>query len=133
MGLSSAKSVVRRLAQDDRGIHAILLYGSLGAGKTELANLITELWLCTSPTADGADGSCKACAAFGRGNSADILDIVPQGPSAIIKVNAIAKSSPEKDDPVPMLTFFRTPPLYSRHKIAIIHDAHRMNGTAANA
>jgi len=126
--------VVQRLAQDDRGIHAILLYGSKGVGKTELANIIAQTWLCNKPGPDGADGACRSCLAYGRGNSPDLLLIEPQGLSNIIPNKAITNSSPEKGDLlVPLLTFFRTPPLLSRHKVAIIRDAHRMNSTASNA
>jgi hypothetical protein len=133
LGLGSAKAVVRRLASRDSGIHAILLYGSKGSGKSELANLIAEFWLCTQPTEEGADGACRACAAFGRGNSADLLIVSPSGPSAIIRNSAIVNDKPANDEPIPILTFFRTSPMLSRHKVAVIHDAHRMNSSAANA
>jgi DNA polymerase-3 subunit delta' len=42
-------------------------------------------------------------------------------------------NSKKVDDPVPLLGFFRTPPLMARHKVAIIHEADRMNGAACNA
>jgi len=133
IGLESAKRVIRSLAEEDRGIHAILLYGTQGTGKAELARLITELWLCTTPSSEGADGECRACSAFKRGHSPDVLNIVPLGLSSIIPVKAIFNDKPQDDDPLPLITFFRTSTLLSRHKVAIIHDAHRMNGAAANA
>ena len=134
VGLATAKHLVRRLAQDDRGVHALLLYGSRGTGKDVLANLLTELWVCTNISDEGADGTCRACAALGRGNSPDVLHIVPAGRSAIIPVTAITNDKiKDEDPPVPLLNFFRTPPMFARHKVAIIHDAHRMNHRAANA
>jgi DNA polymerase-3 subunit delta' len=133
IGLGTAKKVVRRLAGDERAIHAILLYGPKGAGKSELAKIVTKQWLCKEPTPEGADDTCRACMAYERGNSPDLLIIEPQGLSRIIKNDAIINASPEGDDPLPLLTFFRTSPMFSRHKVAIIRDAHRMNGSSANA
>lgn len=134
MGLSTAKNVVRMLAHHEAGVHAILLYGAKGAGKTELANVIAQLWLCTHPTAAGADGTCRACLAFDRGNSPDVLLIEPQGNSRIIRDRSITTpKDKEPDDPIPLVVFLRTPPISARHKVVIIRDAHRMNGASANA
>lgn len=133
IGLSSAKKVVRRLAVDDRAIHAILLYGPKGAGKTELARILAKTWLCREPSAGGPDDTCRACLAFNRGNSPDVLIIEPQGLSRIIKNEAITNQKPKDDEPTPLLSFFRTSPMYSRHKVALIFDAHRMNGSSSNA
>jgi hypothetical protein len=133
IGLTSAKKVVRRLAKDERAIHAILLYGPKGSGKTELARLLTKMWLCKQPTEDGPDDICRSCVAFNRGNTPDVLTIEPQGASRIILNKSIINPDPKEDDPVPLLRFFRTSPMYSRHKVALIFDAHRMNNSSANA
>lgn len=125
--------MVRRLATGGAGAHAVLLYGARGSGKGTLANLLAQAWLCREPTEDGADGACRACMAFERGNSPDLLRIAPTGNSSIIKVNAITEGKPSEDNPTPLLDFFRTPPLLSRHKVVVIREAHRMNGDASNA
>lgn len=95
--------------------------------------MVAQAWLCRQPTEEGADGSCRACAAFDRGNNADFLRIVPQGPSRIIPVKSITNDSPKDDDPTPVISFFRTMPMMSRHKVALIESAERMNASAANA
>jgi len=135
VGLGGAKKVIQRLSEDDRGIHALLIYGAKGSGKSVIADLISGLWLCNNPTAEGADGTCRSCVAYARGSSPDILHIVPVGSSRIIRLSAITPPDQLKPDdpPTQLLPFFRTPPLYSRHKVAIFHDAERMNGSAANA
>ena len=135
IGLRTAKNVIRRLALDDRGIHAILLYGPQGSGKTELANILTQLWLCREPSEEGADGTCRPCMAYARGNSPDVLLVEPQGKSNLIRIDAITESKETKagSDELPLLTFLRTQPLQARHKVAIILEAHRMNNRSSNA
>jgi hypothetical protein len=131
-GLDTAKKVVRRIATGEGGAHALLLYGAKGTGKNALARLLTQAWLCLSPTQDGADGTCRACGAYLRGASADVLHVAPTGPSSVIKISAITQSD-EKDAPVPILDFIRTPPLMARSKVVMIEQAHRMNNAAFNA
>ena len=134
IGLRTAKRVVRELAAGKSGVHAVLLYGAPGSGKNVLADLLAQAWLCRHPGPDGADGTCRPCGAFGRGTNADFLRIEPSGRSAIIGVKAITNDNPGSEDPpTPLLTFFRTYPLMSRNKVALINSAERMNGTAANA
>jgi len=133
LGLESAKRVVREIATGRTGVHAVLLYGAPGSGKNVLADLLAEAWLCRQPTERGADGECRACAAFERGMNADFLRIAPQGRSAIIPVKAITNDSPKDDDPVPAISFFRTMPLMSSHKVVLIESAERMNNAASNA
>lgn len=133
LGLAGAKRVVREIAGGGTAIHAVLLYGAPGSGKNVLANLLAQAWLCREPSEDGADGACRACGAFDRGTNADYLHIAPSGPSRIISVKAISNDSPGDDDPVPAITFFRTMPLMSRHKVVFIEGAERMNSASSNA
>jgi DNA polymerase-3 subunit delta' len=132
--LEGAKRVVRKLALDHAETHAVMFYGAQGSGKEELARILAQFWLCRSPGPDGADGECQACGAFGRGTNPDYLCVTPLGPSALITIRHFHTRPPEKeDDPRPLIPFFRTGPIMSRHKVAIITDAHRMNNDASNA
>lgn len=124
---------MRELANGRSGIHAVLLYGAPGSGKNLLADLVAQAWLCRNPGPDGADGECRACGAFERDTNADFLRVSPVGPSRIIPVKAITNDKPDEDDPIPIITFFRTMPLMSRHKVALIESAERMNASANNA
>jgi len=133
LGLDSAKRLVRELARGDIGAHAVLFYGAPGGGKMALSRILAQAWLCRQPTEDGADGVCKACAAFERGNNPDFLHIAPTGGSRIVKLNAIAETEPKNEEHAPLITFFRTMPLASSHRVAIIEDAHRMNADSSNA
>ncbi|HSI73503.1 MAG TPA: hypothetical protein VK934_10025 [Fimbriimonas sp.] len=133
VGLSSAKRLILRLARGDLGTHAVLLYGVPGSGKHELARLLTQAWLCNSPGEEGACGECRACMAFERGNAADFLSVAPQGTSRIIVSRQISEPKEKKpDDPIPLITFFRTLPVQARHRVGLIEDAHRMNTTTSN-
>jgi DNA polymerase-3 subunit delta' len=133
VGLTSAKRLILRLVSGEDGPHAVLLYGVPGSGKQELANLLAQGWLCQEPGAEGADGTCRACIAYERGNCADFLRVAPTGASRIIVVKAISNSEIKNDDPTPVTTYVRTLPMMARHKVILIEDAHRMNGAAASA
>ena len=133
-GLDGAKRLVLGLATGESGVHAVLLYGAPGGGTTALADALAQAWLCTRPGPQGACGECQSCRAFAREKNADLLHLRPEGKSRILKLGAIVPVKPADDDyPTPLKPFFRTGTLYARHKVAILHEAERMNGSAANA
>ncbi len=132
-GLEGAKRLVLGLATGDSGVHAVLLYGAPGGGTTALAGLLAQAWLCTQPGPAGACGVCQSCGAFERNKNADLLHLRPSGPSRIFKLGAITGEPFDEENPTPLKPFFRTGTLYARHKVAVLHDAERMNGDAANA
>lgn len=136
-GLRAAKLAVRKLATRESGVHAVLLYGVEGSGKDDLASFLAAAWLCRQVGENGPCGVCQACGAFQRHANADFQLIEPIGASNLIRVQAIFETDePEPPPPtptVPLQTFFRTQPLMSRNKVAIISQAERMNARAANA
>lgn len=134
IGLDSAKRVMRHLMAPENNVHAVLLYGASGSGKEELAKRLIQSWLCLTPDEGGADGTCRACGSFERGNSPDYLLVAPIGPSRIIGVRQITPSkTSQPDDSTPIKVFFRTLPLMSKRKVVLIQDADRMNAAAFNA
>src|SRR5437588_779045 len=77
---------------------------------------------------------CRSCLAFLKNNHVDVRRISPAGPSRITKVEKIASRQPRPGETDASLElFFRTPPLLAKRKVAVIQDAERMNGPAANA
>ncbi len=129
-GLKRAKETVRRFIASESPVHAVLLYGAEGAGKSALANEITRYWLGV-----GNDRYQKAVDAFDRGNSADVLRLTPVGPSSIIKLAHITEVDPADKEytGTPLRTFFRTLPIVAKNRVVIMHDAHRMNDAARNS
>ena len=132
-GLETAKKAVLGLAAGTSGVHAVLLYGAPGGGTTALAEALAQAWLCTQPGPQGACGACQSCRAFERGKNADLLHLRPSGPSRIFKLGAITGEPFDEENATALKPFFRTTSLYARHKVALLHDAERMNGDAANA
>jgi DNA polymerase-3 subunit delta' len=135
-GLEGAKRAVLGLAQPGSAVHAVLLYGVPGGGTTALAGTLAQAWLCRQPGPEGACGECQSCRAYEREKNADLLELYPQGKSYILKLGAIVPSNDKEtleQYPTQLKPFFRTMPIFGRHKVAILHDADRMNGDAANA
>lgn len=132
-GLEGAKRAVLGLAQPDSAVHAVLLYGVPGGGTTALAGALAQAWLCRQPGPDGACGECQSCRAYERAKNADLLELRPSGPSRIFRQGAITGEPPDEENPTALKPFFRTMPIFGSHKVAILHDADRMQGGAANA
>jgi DNA polymerase-3 subunit delta' len=64
----------------ERFPHAVLLTGSAGIGKTELAAQIVALLLCETPTPDlAACGGCPSCRWHAVGNHPDYRAVMPGG------------------------------------------------------
>jgi len=129
IGLAHAKTLTARLATGDSESHAVLFYGPEGAGKSDLAAILAQAWLCNAPGADGACGVCASCQAAVRGTHPDLLLIEPQPPSHIIRLAAVTGS----EETLSIQQLFRTPPLSGRNKVAVVSSAERMNADAANA
>lgn len=135
-GLDGAKEILPRLADPASPIHAVLLYGPEGAGKTQLSLALARAWMCQRPGPDGACGECPPCLSLEAGRPVDFQHIKPQPPSHIIRLGAIIETSARanEDTPgIPILSFFRTGPLMSRAKVVLIERADRMNRDAFNA
>ncbi len=131
-GLDTAKRVFHGLWSGVAGVHAVLIFGAQGSGKTTLANILAQSWLCKNPGSDGACGECRPCLAFENGNAIDLLRVVPEGASNWIRVHSI-RSSKENDAPVSIQEFLRTLPIVSPNKVVLIESADRIYHEAFNS
>ncbi len=126
-GAESAKRLVRSLLESGSGVHAVLLYGMRGAGQEALAQVLASGWLANTDSDED-----RPVGAYWRGNNPDALLIKPGGPSNLIPVSAIAGESNAVGS-LSLKEFFRSAPIMSRHKVAVMHQVHRLNLSAANA
>jgi len=123
---SRAARFVQRLIEQASPVHAVLFYGAEGVGKNALATTLTEHWLRRN-----ADDE-RPIAAFRRGNNPDVLVIQPGGPSDLITIERIVTDK-SSDVDLSLRDFFRSLPIQSHSKVAVIHRVDRMNHRAANA
>lgn len=117
------------LQRRERFPHALLLYGSEGIGKHELALQLGKALLCDNPAPDGmACGLCAHCRLIAAGTHPDWF---PVG----LELNDSGKLSSEiKIGQIRELCQSLTQTRHSgRYKIAIINPAERMNRNAANS
>lgn len=131
LGLGSAKRAIARFAQPDSGIHAVLLYGARGAGKSQLADALAAAWL--NPNADGTPS--QATTSFENGRNPDVLRVDPFGAGRMILGRQISPSrgSEGNFDGISVIEFLRTAPIVSAHKVIILSEAERLHPAAANA
>lgn len=131
---SRAFRSIRQFLSSESGVHAVMFYGAEGAPLVAVADELAKGWLCTDLQQGRACGRCRSCMSFERSNSVDLKVIRPKGASRVIKISAITFREEEKDEePYPLQDFFQTAPIASKHKVAIIRDADRLNHNAANA
>ncbi len=135
-GVHGAQKLLKRLSVGDMGVHAVLIYGRAGSGKTTLAKAFAQMWMCPQATAERPCGDCGVCRSLEAERLVDIQWVHPWGPQNIIKRSAVADAKPGDKDAyagVSARTFFRTRPLMARHKVMVFEDAEKMNTDAANA
>lgn len=134
-GMDGPQRILRRLAGEGAGVHAVLIYGRSGSGKTALARAISQLWMCPKPNEEGPCGDCGVCRTLEADRSVDLQWVHPWGLQGLIKRSSVneMKSDPDPYKGVPCRIFFRTRPLMARHKVMIFEEADKMNPESANA
>lgn len=92
----AAWDALRRL--EARGVHAILLHGPSGIGKTRLALDFAQTLLCESPDAHGgACGACHGCTLAISGNHPDLRIVVPDALAELRGPEAPAEEAVDAD------------------------------------
>lgn len=129
IGLHRAQEIAPILAQEDCGVASVLLYGPKGCGKSLILHKLAEGWL------GRGDGEAdRAVDSFRRNANPDFFHIAPMGAGNQITLPQISPTKTKAGENVfPLTEFLRVGPLYSRHKVIWIEDAHRMNISAMNS
>ena len=122
--LDETWSGVHRSLQYGSTPHALLLHGSDGVGKRQLAQQIATHLLCLNITERGAMcGSCRSCSLLKDSTHPDLHLISPEGKGWQIGIDSVRQLSAD----------LVLRPLISPHKVAIIFEAERLNPYSANA
>lgn len=110
--------------QQARMPHALLLMGTEGVGKLQLALTLANAMLCNSPTENGfACEHCKTCHLTKAGSHPDFKLVTPEEKSTSIKIDQIRE----------VVEFVNETALQGGHRVIVINPATAMNTNAANA
>lgn len=109
------------LISSDRVPHAILLSGSKGLGKFDLAKNMAHMALCENLSTTGPCLHCSACHLYSSQNHPDFTIITAE--KSVIKVDQVRKLTKKI-----MLSSTK-----GQYKVVIVDNAEQMNKSAANA
>ena len=110
--------------QQGRLMHALLLTGAAGVGKSLFAAAFADSCLCLQPDAHGhACGQCKSCHLMQAKTHPDYYTIAPEGDSQTIKVDQIRQLSEKLSCTAQQ----------GHCQVVLITPAEAMNAAAANA
>jgi DNA polymerase-3 subunit delta' len=77
IGQEEVKLKLRKLVQDDRTPHALMLFGPEGSGKLALALAMMQYLSCMDRQQEEACGTCPSCIKFGKLVHPDLHFVVP--------------------------------------------------------
>ncbi len=110
--------------------HALLLAGPPSVGKQALAADLAAALLCTG--AAGADRpcrSCRGCRMVEHDNHPDLHRLEPEGPGGQVGIGGPGRPRGVRD----LVTELALLPVEGGSRVAVVHDAHRMNEDAQSA
>ena len=115
---------VTKRIEEDTLPHALLVSGSSGIGKKNFSLAVVQNILCeTCKGKSTACGTCKSCLLITGETHPDLKIIEPSGKSETIGVDQIRE----------LTNYVTLTPHIGQYKIALIHDAEKMNTNAANS
>jgi DNA polymerase-3 subunit delta' len=103
---------------------ALLIYGSRGLGKQQLAQRFAFSLLCDKPQVNHFNcGHCSSCLLFSAETHPDYLMIKQEEPGKAITIGQIRN----------LLTRLTLKPQFERYRVVIINPAEQLSNAAANA
>ncbi|MFX3673669.1 MAG: DNA polymerase III subunit delta' [Paenisporosarcina sp.] len=106
--------------QKNRVAHAYLFEGSKGTGKQAVMRSFVKLLLCEQPKQNVSCETCRGCRRFDSGNHPNFIQIEPDGQDI------------KKDQILQLIFEMNKTGLEVGRKIYVIHQADRLNASAAN-
>jgi DNA polymerase-3 subunit delta' len=129
VGQASAVGVLRAMLAGSVP-HALLITGPPSVGKRTLASDVATALLCTGAIGDERPcRACRGCRMVQHGNHPDLHRLDPEGPGGQVGIGGPGRSRGVRDL-VAELTLL---PVEGGARVAIIHEAHRMNDDAQSA
>ncbi len=107
--------------QRARAGHAWLIYGDRGLGKADLANYLAQYKLCHHTNNQIPCGTCKSCLLYLHKNHPDLYQVSPE--KTVLGVDDIRN----------LIEHLQLSAQQGTKKIALIHQAQRLNLSASNA
>ena len=131
LGHDEVRTAFGEAMQHKRLHHAWLFYGVKGIGKAALAEQLTALYLCESPSLQDfqACGQCHSCAMLHAGSHPDVSKVERLYDSKKKKFNRDINIAQTRE----ALDFLALSGLKSTRRVLLIDDANLMNNQAANA
>ncbi len=118
---------LRRLANEQRLPHALLLAAADGMGKQQFARAFAALMLCREPQAEGACGQCRSCQLLAAGSHPDLLWVSPESDGD--KVSKVIKV----DQARAVVDFANQSAQLQGWRVVVLSPAHALNTASANA
>jgi len=121
VGQGHISQTLRKAAANGNLVHAYLLTGSRGIGKTTTARLIAKAANCLNLSKDGeVCDECESCKEINEGKAIDIMEIDAASHTGVDDVREIIEKA-------------RLAPAKSRKKVYIIDEVHMLSKSAFNA
>jgi DNA polymerase III subunit delta' len=103
---------------------ALLITGSKGLGKLQLAEQFAAALLCEQPHVDShACGQCHSCLLLKAQTHPDFIQVQPEEGKTTIAIDQIRN----------LITKLTLKPQFDRYRVVILNPADKMNNAAANA
>ncbi|MDA8693957.1 DNA polymerase III subunit delta' [Pseudomonadales bacterium] len=109
--------------QEQRLPHALIFVGPQYVEKTHFAREFAQFLLCTSPVDGVACSKCKSCQLCMAGSHPDWLNIEPEEPRKVLRVDTIRQVQARLQQTAQQ----------GGNKVCVISPAEQMNENAANA